>query len=463
MLLSEYLKSLHGKSVSVIGIGVSNIPLIRLLLEAGIPVRARDKRPAGEFGKELSELEQMGAVFILGPDYLKDLNENVIFRTPGLSPNTPELKRASESGSVVTSEMEAFFEVCSCPIIAVTGSEGKTTTTTLISELLTEAGFSVHLGGNIGNPLLSDAGHIKPSDYAVLELSSFQLMTMKSSPNIAVVTNITPNHLDYHSDMEEYVTAKMNIFLHQKDNDLLVLNSDYEQTKAFTENKKGRVRHFSRTERPKDGFFFDGEAISLIEYGKETHVLDRTDVLLPGLYNIENIMAAFCAVYDIAGLDACRAAAKRFKGVEHRNEFILEKNGVKFINNTIATSPTRTIAELLSYERKVILIAGGYDKKIPYDALGPVIRDKVKILVLTGQTGPKIKAAVEQASLEQAFRPDSMPMIIEEPDFKKAVLAAASAAKPGDIVTLSPASASFDCFRNFAERGNAYKDIIRNL
>ncbi|NLO48816.1 MAG: UDP-N-acetylmuramoyl-L-alanine--D-glutamate ligase [Clostridiales bacterium] len=458
MLLSEYLGSLKGKSVSVIGIGVSNTPLIRLLLKAGISVCARDKRPKDRFGDEIFELEKMGATFILGPDYLTDLTEEVIFRTPGLNPNTPELKLASRNGSIITSEMEAFFEVCLCPIIAVTGSEGKTTTATLIAEILSEAGFTVHLGGNIGNPLLTETERIKPSDYSVLELSSFQLMTMTTSPYIAVCTNITPNHLDYHRDMAEYIAAKMNIFLHQKTNGLLVLNSDYPSTEAFTAMKKGTVRHFSRKKKPANGFFFDGNCIYLIENGNQTPVLNRSEIRLPGLYNIENIMAAFCAVYDIAGFEACRSAAKRFTGVEHRNELFCEKDGVKYINNTIASSPTRTIAELLSHDDKVIMIAGGYDKNIPYDALGPVICDKVKILVLTGETGTKIKASVEKAC-----SPDNLPVIIEEPDFKKAVLKAAAMAKPGDIVTLSPASASFDRFHDFAERGNVYKEIIRSL
>jgi UDP-N-acetylmuramoylalanine--D-glutamate ligase len=458
MLLNEYLDSLRGKSISVIGIGVSNTPLNRLLSEFGLPVTARDKRTEEQLGSEISALRASGIRLILGEDYLEHLSEDVIFKTPGLSPNTPALKAAKENGSVVTSEMEAFFDVCPCPILAVTGSEGKTTTTTLISELLSEAGYRVHLGGNIGNPLLADVPDIRPDDYAVLELSSFQLMTMKKSPLVAVVTNITPNHLDYHQDMDEYIAAKTNIFSHQDKNGVLILNADNETTNGFSGLAGGEVRLFSRNFKPQNGFFFDGASIFSIKNGTQTFVLSRSDVLLPGLYNIENIMAAFCAVYDLVGPEVCRTVVEQFRGVEHRAEVFFEKDGVRYVNNTIASSPTRTIAELLSYDRKVILIAGGYDKKIPYDALGPVIRDTVKGLILTGTTGPKIKKAVEAACTG-----NDLPVIIEEPDFVRAVLAAADMAVPGDIVTLSPASASFDRFRDFAERGRVYKEIIRNL
>lgn len=452
MNISDYLSSLKGKTVSVIGIGISNQPLLELLLKNKISVTARDKADREALGEAALRLEALGARLILGDKYLEGLSEDVIFRTPGLKPGTPQLVSAAEKGSSVTSEMEVFFEVCPCPIIAVTGSDGKTTTTTIISKILEAAGKTVHLGGNIGRPLLADADKIRPDDYAVVELSSFQLMTMRRSPHIAVITNITPNHLDYHSSMEEYTQAKCNVFRYQGPGDLLVLNADNSITASLAGEARGRLRMFSRRERPSDGCFYDRKTV----YFNGEPVIDGDEILLPGLHNIENYMAAFAAVYDIAGREACRSVAKTFGGVEHRMELVRVHKGVRYYNDSIASSPTRSTAGLKTFGKKVIIIAGGYDKHIPYEDFGPVINSTVKVLVLTGQTAPLIKEAVLKAEGER-------PKIIEEEDFKTAVLKAAAEAKDGDVVILSPASASFDRFKNFEERGNYFKQIVAEL
>lgn len=457
MTVKEYLESLRGKRIAVIGVGVSNTPLIELLCRAGLDVTARDRRAREDFGGEYGRLEALGTKFRLGPGYMDELTEDVIYKTPGLRPDTQELRAARERGSVISSEMEAFFAVCPCPIIAVTGSDGKTTTTTVIAELLNEAGFKLHLGGNIGNPLLADAEDMDPSDYAVVELSSFQLMTMTQSADVAVITNVTPNHLDYHRDMDEYIEAKKNVFSHQDRNGLLVINADNAITADFGRQAHGEVRSFSRLEQQENGCWFDGEDIWYSENGEKILVISRNEVALRGLHNIENLMAAFCAVVDIVGLESCRRVARHFTGVEHRIEPVRTLNGVDFFNDSIASSPTRTIAGLESFDRKLILIAGGYDKHIPYDSLGPAIRRHVKLLVLTGATSPKIKAAV------LAEGGGELPRIIEEDDFEKAVRLAAAGAEPGDVVILSPASASFDKFKNFAERGNKFKQIVNSL
>ena len=231
MTLQEYLNGLKNKTVAVIGIGVSNTPLIRLLLENGITVTACDKRSYADLGDLAQELERGGARLQLGSDYLEGLDQDVIFRTPGMRPDVPQLQAAREKGSVITSEMEVFFDVCPCSIIAVTGSDGKTTTTTMIAELLRASGRTVHVGGNIGKPLLVEAGEMDPGDSVVLELSSFQLMTMPKSPHIAVITNLSPNHLDMHKGMEEYVASKENIFLHQSAGDIAVFNLDNDITR----------------------------------------------------------------------------------------------------------------------------------------------------------------------------------------------------------------------------------------
>ena len=364
MTFEEYLSSLKGKTVGVIGVGVSNRPLIEKLLERGIDVTARDKKEdLGELGQALTA---QGCKLRLGSKYLADLHENVIFRTPGLRPDVPELAAAVAGGSVITSEMEAFFAVCPCPILAVTGSDGKTTTTTIISKLLAAEGKIVHVGGNIGHPLLCDTPEIAPEDMAVLELSSFQLMTMQTSPHIAVTTNLAPNHLDVHKDYQEYVDAKANIFTHQTASDIAVFNADNDDTVRQAAKAVGEVRWFSRKQRVDNGVFCENGVIYEAANGTVTPIMETKDVLLPGVHNIENYMAAFAAVRGMVSYETMREIAKTFGGVEHRIELIRTRKGVRWYNDSIASSPSRTIAGLNSFPEQVILIAGGKDKGISY-------------------------------------------------------------------------------------------------
>ncbi len=458
MRLDEYIKSIKEKRIAVIGIGVSNTPLIELLLKNGCDVTACDKSDREKLGKAASELEEKGAKLRLGEGYLNELDADIIFRTPGMRPDLPELTEAVERGSTLTSEMEVFFEVCPSKIIAVTGSDGKTTTTTIIAELLTEEGYKVHLGGNIGTPLLSRADTMEENDIVVLELSSFQLMTMKKSPSIAVVTNLTPNHLDMHRDMQEYIEAKRNILRNQSDGDVLVLNLDDDITRGFADSARGKVRFFSRKKRVENGTFQEGGIIYKAGDGKSTPVIETSQIMLPGVHNIENYLAAFAAVHGLVSRDTCIKVAETFRGVAHRIELVRTLRGVSYYNDSIASSPNRTIAGLRSFNRKVILIAGGKDKGIPFDELGPEIIKHVETLVLTGVTAGQIRAAVEYAPGY-----DGRPVIIEKDDFREAVLAAHDAAADGDIVLLSPACTSFDKFKNFEERGNTFKEIVNGL
>ncbi len=461
LTIREYLNDMKGKKAAVLGIGVSNTPLIHMLLRAGVKVTACDKRRREDFDGRIDELESLGAAVCLGEDYLEHLEgQDVIFRTPGMRPDLPQLTAAVERGSVLTSEMEVFFQVCPCPIIAVTGSDGKTTTTTIIAELLKAAGKTVYLGGNIGKPLLPDVKMMEPTDFAVVELSSFQLMTMERSPHIAVVTNLAPNHLDVHKSMEEYIGAKKNIFLHQSGLDRVILNADNAITASFAPAAPGNVILFSRRSEPEgDAVFYRDNAIWRKDGGGEHLILRREDILLPGDHNVENYMAAIAAVKDHVPADVIRSFAAEFSGVEHRIELVRTLNGVRYYNDSIASSPTRTMAGLKCFPEKVILIAGGYDKHIPFDDLGPAITTHVKHLVLTGNTASKIRKAVESAP---DYSEDN-PVIEEYEDFKEAVLAAHRAAKAGDVVILSPACASFDKFRNFMERGNTFKRIVQEL
>ena len=461
MTFDEYLTSLSDKRVAIIGIGVSNTPLIKLMLRRGIRLTACDRADRAKFGNDelLRELEDLGAELHMGEDYLEGLDQDVIFRSPGIRPDIPPFEAAKARGSVITSEMEVFFEVCPCRKIAVTGSDGKTTTTTIIARVLEEAGHTVHLGGNIGRPLLPDVNLMRPEDVAVLELSSFQLLTMDASPDIAVVTNLAPNHLDVHKGMEEYVAAKKNIFLHQKATDRVVLNRDNDITFSFADEAPGQVTLFSRQNPLEEGVVLEDGAICVKKNGERREVLKVADILLPGVHNVENYMAAIAALDGIVPDEVFRRFAAAFGGVEHRIELVREYKGVKYYNDSIASSPSRTIAGLRSFSQKVILIAGGYDKHIPYDVMGPDLVEHVKAMVLTGPTAAKIRAAAENAP---GFDPAQMD-IYEVEDFEKAVLKAVELAQSGDIVTMSPASASFDRFKNFMVRGNTFKKIINAL
>ena len=447
----EYFAALAGKKIAVLGLGVSNRPLVRLLLDAGCDVTGCDRTERDKLDDEVLALEAAGCKLRLGEHYLDDLDAELVFRTPGMHPGNPALAALREKGAAITSEMEVFFAVCPCKRIAVTGSDGKTTTTTLIAEMLKAQGYTVWLGGNIGTPLLPLCPKMQEDDYAVVELSSFQLMDMTHSPERAVVTNLAPNHLDVHKDMDEYVDAKKNIFRFQKDTDLLVVNADNAITNGFAGN--GTTRKFSRL----------GQGDAQIENGviccDGRQVLNVADILLPGVHNIENYMTAILAVQGLVEDETIRTVAKTFGGVEHRIELVRMKDGVRFYNDSIASSPSRTIAGLRSFSEKVLLIAGGYDKHIPYDVLGPEVCKHVKKLYVNGATAAQIRAAVESAP---EYTPGN-PEIVDCGDFESAVRAAAADAVSGDVVLMSPASAAFDQFKNFMVRGNFYKKLVMEL
>ena len=447
----NWKNSLSGQKITVIGIGVSNRPLIRFLCENGAQVQACDKRTREQLGEVYEEFSRLGVAFSLGDGYLDDINGDIIYKTPGLRYDVPQLCAARERGAVVTSEMEVFFDVCPSTIIAVTGSDGKTTTTTLIHKMLTDVGHKTWLGGNIGNPLLTDADKMTPEDHVVLELSSFQLQTIKKSPHIAVITNISPNHLDMHKDYEEYIDAKVNIMRYQSPDDRLIINYDNEVTRELGKNAAGEAVYFSR--REKADICLDGDWIT--RHGDR--VLNIHDIKIPGMHNVENYMAAIGAVMGLVPDEVIVNTAKDFGGVEHRIELVREANGVKYYNSSIDSSPNRTINTLAVFKQKVIMIGGGKDKGIPYDDVGPAIADHVKTLILIGATAGKIEEAVKKTG-----RADDIN-IVHCDTYEKAVKTAAAAAEPGDIVVLSPASTSFDMFANFMERGNLFKELVNRL
>ena len=447
----EYFSSLKDKKIAVLGLGVSNRPLVRLLLEFGCDVIGCDKTPREKLDDEVLALEKAGCKLHVGETYLDGVEADIVFRTPGMHPSNPAIEALRARGAEVTSEMEVFFEVCPCTLLAVTGSDGKTTTTTLVSEMLKAAGKTVWLGGNIGTPLLPLVREMKETDYAVVELSSFQLMDMKRSPARAVITNLAPNHLDIHKDMAEYIEAKTNIFRYQDERGLLILNADNAITSGFRGN--GTTRFFSR-QKEADVCVTDGV---ICRHGEK--VLPVGDILIPGVHNVENYMAAIAMVEGLVDDETIRHVAKTFGGVEHRIELVRVKDGVKFYNDSIASSPSRTIAGLRSFRSKVILIAGGYDKHIPYDVLGPEICEHVKKLFLGGATGEKIRQAVISCPEYDSQKLE----IMDCGSFEPAVRAAAAAAESGDVVLMSPASAAFDQFKNFMVRGEYYKKLVKEL
>ena len=455
--LKEFQHEIKGKKVALLGMGVSNRAAVDFLLSAGAILTARDQNPNPS--AEITEfLTARGVKMIYGENYLKDITEDVVFRSPGIRFDIPALAEAAQRGVKITSEMEVFLDLCPCKVFAVTGSDGKTTTTTLISEMLKRKAEKIHarvyVGGNIGTPLLPFLEEMCPSDFAVLELSSFQLHTMKTAPVSAVVTNVTPNHLNWHLSMEEYVESKKNIYALQDASCRLVLNAKNEITASMAKEAKAEVTFFSSSEKPsaphtchfENGvIFYDG-----------VPVMTRGDIKLVGMHNVENYMAAISAVWGYADVEDMLDVARHFGGVAHRIELVCEKNDVKYYNSSIDTSPTRTLAALASFEEKLIVIVGGYDKHIPIEPLIAPLAEKAKFTVATGDTGIEVLQ-----KLTASGYPKKQTAYIG--DFDEAVRFAMKTANEGDTVLLSPAAASFDCFVNFEARGNRFRELVREI
>ena len=461
--LQEFNEYIKFRKVAIIGLGVSNIPLLDYFYQKKARVTVFDERNKEEIPDELiKKITDYEFSYFFGKDCLKNLpnlNFNLILRSPSCLPTRKELEEASLNGALVTSEIELLMDMAPCKIIGVTGSDGKTTTTSLINSILQKAGYKTYLGGNIGTPLFTKLEEMKPEDILVLELSSFQLMGMEVSPDISVITNITPNHLNIHKDYEEYINAKKNIFKYQNESDTLVLNYDNEITRACKSEAKGKVIFFSGKEKLDNGFIVDNKIIKECEDKIRKHILDCKDVILRGEHNFENIATAFAATKSLVDIDIAVEAVKEFKPVEHRLEFVRELDNVKWYNDSVSSSPTRTIAGLNSFDEEIVLIAGGYDKNLDYTPIAKPIVDKVKTLILIGQTSDKIFEAVKEELEKENKKLD----IYICSTLKETVDLARKSAKPGQIILFSPASASFDIFKNFADRGNQFKKLVNEL
>jgi UDP-N-acetylmuramoylalanine--D-glutamate ligase len=456
-----FFKNIKNKKIAFIGTGVSHNDLIKMFLKKGLNVTVCDKKTREQMGDLADKLESLGAKLSLGENYLDAIYScDIVFRTPGMYFNSPELKKAMDMGIAVTSEMEVFFDLCPCKIYAITGTDGKTTTTTIISEILAKSGVTVHKGGNIGRALLPVIEEISPEDAAVVELSSFQLISMRRSPDVAVITNIYPDHLNVHKSMQEYIDAKKNIILHQNAFSRTVLNLDNKDANALGEFVRGDLLKFSRKSVPERGSFLDNDGYLCFTDGKTTErVVHKDEIRIPGMHNVENYLTAISVVHGEVSNETIAEVARTFGGVEHRIEFVRELDGVKYYNDSIATSPVSVIAGLNAFNQRLIVIAGGSDKQLDYSTMSDAICEKVKVLVLLGATADKIEKAVRES---KAYDENSC-RIIRVSTMEEAVNAARGAAVQGDIITLSPASASFDMYKNFEERGKHYKGIVNGL
>ncbi len=459
--LDDFEKYLSNKKVAIIGLGVSNLPMLDYLHSLGANVSVFDKKSEENFEPEIiNKIKEYNFKIYTGENNLDNLvGFDIIFRSPSCRPDKPEIIKEVNKGAILTSEIEMVLKLAPCKIIGVTGSDGKTTTTSLIYAILKDAGYNCFLGGNIGIPLFTEIKNMTPNDIVVLEMSSFQLMDMEVSPNISVITNIAPNHLDIHKSYEEYIDSKKNIFKYQKENDILVLNYDNEITNKFAKEANGNVIYFSSKNKLDNGVIYDDGLIKMCKDGVRRHVLASKDMKLRGVHNCENACAAIAATASLVDVESQIKTIKDFSGVEHRLELVRSINGVNWYNDSIGTSPSRTIAGLNSFDEKIVLIAGGYDKHLDYTPIAKPIVDNVSKLILMGATADKIHdAVVKELTAEQK----SMP-IYHCSTLKETVELANQIAEKGEIVLFSPASASFDLFKNFAERGNKFKELVNEL
>lgn len=459
--LEEFNEYIRFRKVAVIGLGVSNMPLLEYLYEKKAQVTVFDERTMDEIPSEtINKINTYEFSYSFGKNCLEKLNGfNIIFRSPSCLPTRAELQKEADRGAIVTTEIEMLMEMCPCKIVGVTGSDGKTTTTSLINAILKKAGYKTFLGGNIGTPLFTKLPEMEPNDIVVLELSSFQLMNMHISPDIAVITNITPNHLNIHKDYQEYIDAKKCIFKNQNEKGILILNYDNDITRECAKEANGNVVFFSSKVKLDNGFIVDGNIIKECNDKVRKHILNTDEVILRGNHNFQNIATALAATKTLVDTDIAVQAIKEFKPVEHRIEFVKEINGVKWYNDSASSSPTRTISGINAFKENIILIAGGYDKNLEYEPLAKPVVDKVSTLILIGQTAEKIYDVVKNESEKEnkkinIYMCDTLEQTIE---------IAKKSAKKGDVVLFSPASASFDMFKNFADRGHKFKDLVNKI
>lgn len=452
-------RNLKGKKATLIGLGTrTNVSLARFLVGRGATVTISDRKPAEQLQQEIALLGDLPVTLSLGGNRVEDtLGADIVFVTPGAPRDIPAVVAAVEKGIPVSSEIELLFELCPAPIVGITGSSGKSTTTTLVGEILKEAGRRVYVGGNLGTPLIEKVDEMTAEDWVVLELSSFQLEFMRRSPHVAAILNITPNHLDRHPSMEHYAEAKRNLIRYQTASDWTVLGFANELTRAYGRECAGRRLYFGVDEVEGDGAFFAEDTLLLRLDGRTKPVIDRAEIQLRGRHNLENVAAA-AAITAATGVApaAMRPAIARFRGIEHRLEPVREIEGVQFVNDSIATAPERTLAALRSFDEPLVVLAGGRDKHLPLGKLAEMLKVKAHTVVLFGEAADLLHRALNEAGAPP-------PQVLRCANLEEAVPLAAAAARPGDVVILSPACTSYDQFRDFEERGREFKRLVHEL
>lgn len=463
--LEEFNKFAENKKVAIIGMGVSNIPLLDYFYETKSIVTVFDDRNIENIDElVLDKIKKYGFKYFFGKDNLDNLKGfDIIFRSPSCMPFKKELEEEVKRGAILTTEIEMVLKLTPANTIGITGTEGKTTTTSLIYEILDKCGKKCFLGGNIGKPIFTQIKDMRPDDFVILEMSSFQLIDMDISPNVSLVTNIYPDHLNIHRSYEEYQDAKKSIFKHQNENGVVVLNNDNDITKSFSKEVNGKVIFFSSKEKLQDGYIYDDldGNIKYCEDGVRRHLIHKNDIKLRGIHNYENICSALAVTSNFINIEDAINVIKEFNGVEHRLEFVKEINNVKYYNDSIGTSPASTIAGLNAFDENIVLLAGGSDKGLDYKEVGKAIARKVGTLILCGPTSEKIENATKLALKELNLNKEIL--IYHVNNLEEAVKLSKEKSKPGDIVLLSPASASFDAFKNFAERGEKFKEFVKNI
>ena len=459
--LEKFERELKNKKVAVIGLGVSNIPLIEYLYQKQAQVTIFDNKEEEKIDKNIiDEIKKYKFKYYLGEDSLSHLKGfYLIFRSPSCLPTKPELLAEKQRGAIVTTEIEQLIKMAPCKVIGITGSDGKTTTTTLTYEVLKNAGYKCYLGGNIGIPLFTRLNEIEPEDLIVLELSSFQLMEMEVSPQIAAITNITPNHLNVHKDYQEYIDAKKNIFTHQDENGILVLNADNEITNGCRSEANGKVILFSSSQKLENGYIVDDGIIKESNDGIRRHIISVKDIKLKGIHNYQNICTTLALTKTLVDTDKAIDTIKEFSGVHHRLELVRILDGVEWYNDSASTTPTRGISALNAIDKEIVLIAGGADKNLDYTPIAKPIVERVKKLILIGQTATKIYDAVKK-ELENQNKQLDIHMC---ETFKQSIDLAKRLAKPGQVVLFSPASTSFDMFKDMYDRGDKFRDEVNKL
>lgn len=452
--LELFNRELKTKKVLILGVGVSNLPLIDYLHNLGVKTYIRDRKTIEELSGEIrKKIEEYKIDYVLGDSYLDDLTEyDIIFRSPSILPNIKSLENAKNKGVYVTTEIEQVIKLAPCKVIGITGSKGKTTTTTILSTILEKLNYKVHVGGNIGTPLFSKLKDMNKDDIIVLEMSSFQLMNMEASPNISIITNISPDHLDIHANYQEYIDAKKYIFKNQNKEDILVLNEEDDIVKDMNKDTVSQVRYFGSINHNNNYYINDKN----IYYNNEL-VIDTAKLLLKGRHNHLNICAALTAIKDYINVDnkELESIVSGIKSVHHRLEYVRTINGVEWYNDSASTTPDKSMGGLNAFDKKIVLIAGGYDKNISYEEFGKPIVENCSKLILFGATKDKIYDSVmKQNSNIKIYKLNTLEEVVNK---------ANEIATGDEVVLFSPASASFDMFKNAYQRGDLFKELVNKL